>query len=448
MSIATLQDIIAKIRKLTVTSNSSQLTDSQIIDYINSYYIYDFPAQFRSLKLKDVYVFNTTQGVDTYPFDYNNWSTIEGPCYCEKIPIQLYQSPNGFRGINFNWQTVQVLAQGNGTAGAITGDITAITNAANASVTSANHGLVTGNVILISDVLGMTEVNGQSFTITFVDVNTFLLNVDSTAFGVYGGGGDWLTSAYSGTLTSSPILRSANNNPAVESPLTPNQSFPSGVPVSFSPSALANYPNISRVQNLLITANISNGTTLHVTDNGYGILIGDCTNGIIDYQTGIISELTFSQAIPSGNDINVQYIPYVANIPQSIMFYQNQFTLRPVPDKGYTVEVTAYRLPSQALLGTINPDTPNLNGVPEMREWWEVICFGVSKKIYQDRIDNEGVATMDAWLQEALLNAETRTYAQLGKQRTATIYGDQSNNAYGNGNGNAFGWGGGAGLGF
>jgi hypothetical protein len=119
-----------------------------------------------------------------------------------------------------------------------------------------------------------------------------------------------------------------------------------------------------------------------------------------------------------------------------------------VPDKGYTVEVTAYRLPSQALLGTNDPNTPDLNGVPEMREWWEVICFGVAKKIYQDRIDNEGVQTMDMWLQEALLNAETRTYAQIGKQRTATIYGDQANNAYGNGNGNAFGWGGGAGLGF
>ena len=99
MSIATLADIIAKIRKLTVTSDSSQLTDAMIIDYINSYYIYDFTAQFRSLKLKDVYSFNTTKGIDTYPFDYENWSTVESPCYCEKIPLQLYQSPNGFRGI-------------------------------------------------------------------------------------------------------------------------------------------------------------------------------------------------------------------------------------------------------------------------------------------------------------------------------------------------------------
>jgi len=135
MSVGLLSDIVKKIRLLTVSANTFQLGDSQIIDYINSYYLYDFPAQYRSLKLKDVYVFNTTAGVDTYPFDSENWSTVESPCYCEKIPLQLYQSPNGFRGINFNWQTVQQLATGNGTSGAISGTITAITQAANASVT-------------------------------------------------------------------------------------------------------------------------------------------------------------------------------------------------------------------------------------------------------------------------------------------------------------------------
>lgn len=444
MSIATLGDIIAKIRKLTVTSNSSQLTDAQIVDYINSYYIYDFPAQFRSLKLKDVYVFNTTKGVDTYPFDYENWSTVEAPCYCEKIPIQLYQSPNGFRGINFNWQTVQQLTTSTGVIGPYTGTlqntpilrsvnnnpmvkspltstqvfpngipvsfspsatgfITAITQAANASVTSVNHGLTTGTAITIRSVLGMTEVNGLSFVITVVNSNTFTLNIDSTTFTAYVSGGTWTTVA----------------------------------------SNQKNYPNISRVQNLLITVNVANGITLNVSDDGAGNLIGD-GSGTVNYETGAIS-VTFAQAPPSGEVINVQYIPVVLNIPQSIMYYQSQFTMRPVPDKGYTVEVTAYRLPSQALLGTSSSTEPNLAGVPEQREWWEVLCFGAAKKIYQDRIDNEGVQTMEMWLQEAMSNAETRTYAQLGKQRTATIYGDQSNNV--NGNGNAFGWGGGAGLG-
>jgi len=371
MSIGLLSDIVKKIRLLTVSANTFQLGDSQIIDYINSYYLYDFPAQYRSLKLKDVFVFNTTKGVDTYPFDYNNWSTVEAPCYCEKIPIQLYQSPNGFRGINFNWQTVQQL---------------------------------------------------------------------TTSTGV--------TGPYSGTLQNTPILRSVNNNPMAKSPLTSNSPFPQGNPVSFAPSTGAtNYPSISRVQNLLITVNVSNGQTLNVSDDGNGNLIGDCqAGGTINYATGAIAALTFTAIPPSGEVINVQYIPVVLNIPQSIMFYQNQFTMRPVPDKGYAVEVTAYRLPSQALLGTTSDTSPNMDGVPELKEWWEVIAFGASKKIYQDRIDNEGVSTMDAYLKEAISNAETRTYAQLGKQRTPTIFGDQSNNV--NGNGNAFGWGGGAGLGF
>jgi hypothetical protein len=73
-----------------------------------------------------------------------------------------------------------------------TGVITNITNAANAVVTSANHGLTSGDRVLIAGVAGMTEVNGVIFTITVVNVNEFKLNVDSTGFGVYGGGGTWV----------------------------------------------------------------------------------------------------------------------------------------------------------------------------------------------------------------------------------------------------------------
>lgn len=363
MSIATLGDIIIKIRKLTVTTNDTQLTDSQIIDYINSFYLYDFPAQFRSLKLKDVYTFNTVRGVDTYPFDYEHWTSVEMPCSCEKIPIPLYQTPNGFRGINFNWQTVQTL---------------------------------------------------------------------TTATAAIGAG------PYAGTCQSTPILRSVNNNPRASTTLSSSANFLTTPSQPSFPN-----PNISRVQNILITVNVANGTTLNVTDNGNGTLIGDCTGGTINYDTGAVAALTFTQTPPVGAVIQIQYIPVVLNIPQSIMFYQQQFTMRPVPDKGYTIELTAYRQPSQALMGTTS--TPDMDGVPELREWWECLALGAAKKIYQDRIDNEGVATMDAWLKEAMSNAETRTYAQLGKQRTSTIFGDQSNNNSGSGYG--FGWGGGAGLG-
>lgn len=68
--------------------------------------------------------------------------------------------------------------------------ITGITNAANGVVTtSAAHNLSTNDRVLIYGVQGMTQVNNTEFTITVTGANTFQLNVDTTAYGVYTAGG-------------------------------------------------------------------------------------------------------------------------------------------------------------------------------------------------------------------------------------------------------------------
>jgi hypothetical protein len=283
MSIATLNDIITKTRRLTGSGNSFQLTDDMIKDYINSFYSYDLPSQFRSLKLKDKYIFNTIRGLDTYAFDSEGYTTVSIPCYCAKREIKLFQDPWSFYGANFNWQYQDNFATGDGTPG-----------------------------------------------------------------------------PYSGFTSATPLLRSTNNNPGI------------------SPTANLNFP-ASRVQNILITANISYGDTSNVTDDGSGNLIQYLASGLaqvvgsINYDTGAITNLNFVDTngnplnIPQGNDIQIQYNPVVLSIPLAIMFFQNQFTLRPVPDKGYTIELTAYRKPTQALLNTAGNA-----GTPELNEWWEL----------------------------------------------------------------------------
>lgn len=357
MSIATLADIIVKIRKLSASANDTQLTDAQIIDYINSFYLYDLPAQFRSLKLKDKYTFNTKRGIDTYPFDSEHYTTVEMPCYCAKREIKLFQDPWSFFGVNFNWQFQETLTQGNGSG------------------------------------------------------------------------------AFTGTAQSTPILRSTMNNPMVKSPTSPTSDYYSGgIPTQpdFSESAIP-----SRVQNILITANTSLGVTQNMTDDGNGNLIGDGT-GTINYESGAISG-TFTSGVPSGENIVIQYNPATLSIPLSILFFQNQFTLRPVPDKGYTIELVAYRQPSQALLGSTDPDVPVTTGIPELREWWELLAAGAAKKIYEDRLDNDGVQLMDKMLFERYAVAEARTYAQLGKQSMSTLFRDQLSYNYGSGSGWAAG---------
>ena len=64
--------------------------------------------------------------------------------------------------------------------------ITAITKADPAVVTSAAHGLETGDVIRITGAVGMTEVNDEAFIIVKLSANTFeLVDTDSTGYGTY-----------------------------------------------------------------------------------------------------------------------------------------------------------------------------------------------------------------------------------------------------------------------
>ena len=69
-------------------------------------------------------------------------------------------------------------------------NITAITKANPAVVTSTAHGLTDGTVVTIAAVTGMTEINGKVAVTRSTGANTFeLVGVDSTAFTTYTSGG-------------------------------------------------------------------------------------------------------------------------------------------------------------------------------------------------------------------------------------------------------------------
>jgi Ubiquitin-activating enzyme E1 FCCH domain len=81
------------------------------------------------------------------------------------------------------------------TAG-LNGIITGATNTNPVSITSQSHGLITGNTVTISQVNGMTELNGNTYTVTVTGANSFTLNgTMGTTFGAYTSGGIWFSPA-------------------------------------------------------------------------------------------------------------------------------------------------------------------------------------------------------------------------------------------------------------
>lgn len=102
------------------------------------------------------------------PWSYSPWGAPSG----ESITCQI---------------TAMRAAQIQGASGSISN----ATQANPCQITDANHNLQTGMQIAITGVVGMTQLNGNVYTVTVIDTNNFTLNVDSTAFGAYISGGTW-----------------------------------------------------------------------------------------------------------------------------------------------------------------------------------------------------------------------------------------------------------------
>jgi hypothetical protein len=79
------------------------------------------------------------------------------------------------------------------------GFITGATQANPCLITSPDHSLITGTLIYIGNVQGMTQLNAAIYSITVVDANHFTLdNTDSSGFSAYTTGGVWNTSSVNG----------------------------------------------------------------------------------------------------------------------------------------------------------------------------------------------------------------------------------------------------------
>ena len=78
------------------------------------------------------------------------------------------------------------------------------------------------------------------------------------------------------------------------------------------------------------------------------------------------------------------------------VFWNNEITIRPVPDNVYLVELEAYQSPSQFLQTT---DNPTIN------QFWQYIAYGAAREILRDRQDMDGLSNLEEGFmrQEALV---------------------------------------------
>lgn len=117
-----------------------------------------------------------------------------------------------------------------------------------------------------------------------------------------------------------------------------------------------------------------NGNYLKLHDDGQGALSGNGT-GTIDYVTGEY-DITFDTAPADNEDIYIRSATYTPSKPDTILYYENSFFLRPIPDKTYAVDIDVLKRPSYLT---------NDEDIPFLSTWWEYIAFGVSRNIEIER---------------------------------------------------------------
>lgn len=355
----TLGDIISKVRRVTKSPSQAQITDAQIIQYINTYFLYDFPQELRLKNCLSNYSFSTIPYQETYKLPTDTIITIEPPVYVNGYQCLFTQSQDQFYRLYPRLGIENTGPSGNGTVGPYT--------------------------VTLSPPAG---VNSQG-----VLQNNVALNLNDSTTGL--------------------SLAAATDTPI-------------------------------------------NTTTGILTGNGIA-------SATINYITGIIS-VTFSAPVATTSTINVWYVPYAVNRPSAVLFYADTLYLRPIPDSTYMVNIQAYINPIAAINGALfNPPTgqtytpavgsgtndpvspapPNQYAVgattnsiargfvsntdtAQVKQWWQLIAWGASIKIFEDRGDVESIARFAPLYDQQLKLVLRRTLVEMANERTSTIYTEQT----------------------
>jgi hypothetical protein len=117
--------------------------------------------------------------------------------------------------------------------------------------------------------------------------------------------------------------------------------------------------------------------------------------GTVNY---ISSQFNFTLPIApaAGTMLTVWANQYVTGRPYSILFWNNEITVRPVPDNVYQIEVETFLTPVQFLQTSDNPI---------LLQWSYYIAYLAAMEILRERQDMEGVENLREGMmrQEALV---------------------------------------------
>jgi len=347
----TLLDIINKVRNITGSPSPDQISDSDLIDYINNYYVYTMPFELKVQIANQFLRFKTTPGINVYKFP-GGYFTDQPGAYADGFPLIFYQDPDIFFQDWPQQFAVNNIGTGTGASSTFSGAL-------------QNPPVMIGSLFIAAD-----DPNGFQ---QVVSDNGNIIDQNLTI----GNGG----TIYSGTLTVFPIVSgSLSITDGVETFSDNGAGLLTG---NLGGTGTINYT--SGVWNVTFNSAVGSGVVIsgiYETTASNGVLSGD-EAGTINYLTGEYN-VTFDTAPADRAVVYAKYQGYSGNRPQGVLFFNNEFTFMPVPDQAYQIQMQGYIKP--ILL-------ENLNQTPLQPEWGPLIAYGASLEIFNDRGDEESYAS-------------------------------------------------------
>lgn len=329
-----------KVRRLTASASENALASVDIQQAVNTFYNNDFPYAIKIDQQRSVYKFLTIPNVDRYPVDVNNLQGFRAPVYFQGIQGNFFKNRDQFFNLYPRSPTQFQPIAGDG----ITTSFTFMLFGNNQNpFPQPNFGILSTQVVI-----GGIDVNGNPIRI--IDDGGAVVN----SFGI------------GNNTTNGQLLfiqqNNVGNNVYLDSSNVQNPAIPalSPLPISSPPSPLTNQY---------------------------------C--GTVNYVTTEFT-VNFPVAPAPGTMINVWAATYQVGRPYNLLFWNNQLTIRPIPDNIYLVEVEAYQTPSQFM---------NTNDNPILNQWSQYIAYGAASEILRERQDMEGVQNLQEGFkrQEALV---------------------------------------------
>lgn len=374
------------VRKLTGKYDVNQLPDSSngepsisnppgIDDYLNDFYLYDFPEECKTLKLKDYYTFTTIPNCGTYNVP-QNVIDIEPPIYIDNYQCAWHQSPDEFYRIwpEFNF-IEQNLFSPDGVTTSFTFTLPMAQNSTNVN-SSPLSAIQQGTVVI-----GLQpNISGTNFA----NMETF---VDSDP----------------GVPLDIPVQRIYS-----QGTLTGNQGG----------TGTINYLTGA------VTINYANAPPNGVTSScHYHPYIPSRPNDVLFFQQQL-----FFRAIPNDTYL-VKVLATV--LPTTVISAATNATVIP------SLLVDPTTTPNSAPTSTtvqIQGFTGTGTDLPQFNEWWQMLAYGAALKIFAEDVDSDQYQILDQFYQKQRLLAQRKALRQLANQRIPTVYGNSNNGGvYGNG---------------